>query len=178
MRLALQNYEAEHGKLPPLCVRDSQGSPILSWRGLVLPYLDSNVFKALDLSQAWDSGHNRKVVDGIPLREWTWFARDTNVQESPAATHILAYLGPESIWDASTGLPKGAIKDRPGAILLISVPESGIQPLQPDDITEQKVRRLVQDGNEILFVTAGVRHGYGVVSIEDGKLTFHSWQEK
>jgi hypothetical protein len=179
MRLVLQNYEQKHGALPPLNLRDNQGKPILSWRGLVLPSLGSEYgpFKQLDLSQPWDGVHNRKVVSSIPPIEWTWFARDRTTAQSPAATHILAYLGSTSMWDGTTGLPRGKTEEHPERVLLISVPESQIEPLQPGDITEDEVRKLVEDGHEVLFVLAGVSDGYGVVGVEDGKLAFHTWQE-
>ena len=177
MRLALQNYEAEHGKLPPLTLRNKQGEPNFSWRGLILPYLESDFFKQIDLSQPWNSERNRKVVEAIPLREWTWFARDRDVKESPAATHIMAYLGPNSMWDGTTGLPKGKTEEHPKAILLISIPQSQIEPLQPGDITEEEVRTLIEDGQEVLFMMANTSGGYGIVGIEHGKLTFHTWNE-
>jgi hypothetical protein len=134
-------------------------------------------FTRLDLFQPWNSDYNRKVIDSIPLREWTWFARDRPSEQAPVYTHILALLGPDSIWEATTGLPKGSIKEYPNAILLISVPESDIEPLQPGDITEDEVRKMVEDGQEILFIMAGGGHTYGVVTIEGGRLAFHTWQE-
>lgn len=161
--------------MPSLALRNRQGEPILSWRGSILPYLDDKVFKQVDLSQPWNSEHNRKVIDAIPFREWLWFARDNDAKESPAVTHILAYLGPNSMWDSTTGLPTGKTGEHPKAIVLISVPESQIEPLQPGDITEEEVRKLVEDGHEVLFMnTSG---GYGIVGIEHGKLTFHTWNE-
>jgi len=81
------------------------------------------------------------------------------------------------MWDGTTGLPRGKTEEHPERVLLISVPESQIEPLQPGDITEDEVRKLVEDGHEVLFVLAGVSDGYGVVGVEDGKLAFHTWQE-
>jgi len=49
--------------------------------------------------------------------------------------------------------------------------------MQPGDITEEEVRKMVEDGHEVLFVMAGTRHGYGAVTIERGGLAFHTWQE-
>ena len=178
MRLALQGYESQHGTLPPLCLRDNQRKPVHSWRALILPHLDGKEwFKRLDLSRPWNSDHNRKIIDAVPLEEWTWFARDLPARGFPVSTHILAYLGPNSIWDAKTDAPIGRTGEHPGAILLVSIPESNIRPLQPGDITENEIRKLVEDGHEVLFILAAVPYGYGVVTTEGGRLTFHSWQE-
>jgi hypothetical protein len=46
--------------------------------------------------------------------------------------------------------------------------------MQPGDITEDEVRKMVEDGQEVLFITADVRDGYGLAKIEDGKLVFHT----
>jgi hypothetical protein len=177
MRLALQDYEWEHGSLPPLCLRDDSGDPIHSWRALVLPYLELESLKQLDLSKPWNSVHNSKLIENVPLTEWVWFARDGFSDRSPASTHIFALLGANSIWEPTTGLPNGTTEECPNSILLISVPQSNIAPMQPGDITEDEVRKMVEDGHEVLFIMAGIPHGYGVVTIERGRLAFHSWQE-
>jgi hypothetical protein len=67
------------------------------------------------------------------------------------------------------------MREHPNAILLVSIPESNVEPLQPKDITEDEVRKLVEDGQEVLFIVADVRDGYGIVKLEDGKLVFPTW---
>lgn len=176
MRLVLRKYEHQHGTLPPLCLRNNQGKPIHSWRALILPDLEIESLKRLDLSQPWNSDYNRKIIENTPLQEWSEFARDMPSEQSPAFTHLFALLGADSIWDATTGLPKGTTRDHPNAILLISVQQSKIEPLQPGDITEDEVRKMVEDGQEVLFIRARAG-GSGVVKIEDGRLAFLTWQE-
>src|SRR5574340_1519117 len=149
MRLALQNYEQEHGALPSLCVRDGLGRRIHSWRTLILPYLDVEPLRHLDLAQPWNSDFNRKLIDSTPPVEWTWFARDEAAEEPPFLTHIFALIGEDSIWDAATGLPKAKTAERPNAILLISVPHSTIEALEPGDITEAEVCQMVEEGQEV-----------------------------
>jgi hypothetical protein len=178
MRYALENYEQQHGTLPPLNLLDRDGQPVMSWRGLILPALDTDLFKQLDPSQPWDSEHNRKIVDSIPLNDWGWFARDRAENRSPAVTHIMAYLGPNSFWDAKTGRPAGTIEKFANKVLLISVPQSRIEPLQPGDITEAEIRQFINDGEDVLFILAGGRYTYGTVTIENDKLAFHTWQEE
>ena len=177
MRVALQNYESEHGTLPPLVLRDDLGEPIHSWRALVLPYLEVGSLRRLDLSQPWNSDHNRKIIEDAPSSDWGYFARDHLPDESSPVTHIFALLGATSIWEPTTVLPKGATEERPNAILLVSVPTSTVEPMQPGDITEGEVRKIVENGHEVLFVMADTPHGYGVVTVEHSSLTFHTWQE-
>lgn len=175
MRMTLQNYELQHGTLPPLCLRNNQGKPIYSWRALIL-HLEIMSLKRLDLSQPWNSDHNRKIIENTPRWELSAFTRNNSSEQSPVFTHLFALLGADSIWDAKTGLPKGTTKDHPNAILLISVPQSKIEPLQPGDITEDEVRKMVEDGQEVFFIRA-VAGRAGVVKIKDGRLAFLTWQE-
>lgn len=172
MKFALQLYENQHGTLPPLVVRDSQGRPMHSWRALILPHLESESLKQFDLSQPWDSDYNRKIIEETPLIDWGYFARDLLPEELPVSTHLFALLGAESIWDQTTGLPEGTMKEHPDAILLISVPISTVHPMQPGDITESEVRELVESGHEVLFIMADAPRGYGRVTIERGRLQF------
>jgi len=46
--------------------------------------------------------------------------------------------------------------------------------LQPGDLSHDDIRRLILTGQEVLFVKVGGSHGYGVVTVEDGKLTFQA----
>jgi hypothetical protein len=51
------------------------------------------------------------------------------------------------------------------------------EPLQPSDITEDVVRQMVDNGEEVLFIKANAPYGYGVVTVEGGKLAFYTWEE-
>ena len=181
MRLALQIYEAEHGTLPPLYLRDTLGNPSHSWRALILPYLGSpfpsGISTQLNLSQPWNSDYNRSLLDNVPPRGWVWFALNSEQITLPVSTHILAYLGGESIWEAGTGLPKGRITEHPDAVLLVWIPRGNLHPLQPGDITEEEVRKRVEKGEQVLFIAAGSSSSTGMVTIERGKLAFLTWQQ-
>ena len=64
--LALLNYENARGAFPPLYTVDENGKPLHSWRVLLLPFLDYNVFyKAIRLDEPWDSDHNSQFHDVI-----------------------------------------------------------------------------------------------------------------
>jgi hypothetical protein len=43
------------------------GKPLLSWRVMLLPYLDeSDLYKEFRLDEAWDSPHNKKLLKKMP----------------------------------------------------------------------------------------------------------------
>jgi hypothetical protein len=53
--LATINYAADKKKFPPPAVRAADGTPLLSWRVLLLPYLDhEDLFRRFNLSEPWD----------------------------------------------------------------------------------------------------------------------------
>ena len=113
------NYEQANGTLPPhYACADKQGKPIHSWRALIVPYIEFEPLKRLDLSQPWDSQYNRGVANSITPGEWNWWARDVGFERLPLSTYILALLGKDSIWDPKTGLPRGSSTTR--AILIIT----------------------------------------------------------
>jgi hypothetical protein len=180
MRMVVQDYERAQESLPPLFLRDARGRPIQSWRAIVFPYWTASLqsLKQLDLSQPWDSADNRRIIDKAPQVEWGLFARDIAPDDPPHANHLFAWTGADSLWDAKTGLPKGTIREHPDAVLLISVPESSIHPLEPRDLSEEQVRALVEAGQEVLFVRAGGDWDYGLVKLDHGRLVFENHREE
>lgn len=59
--LALLSYEARHGAFPPPFTVDENGTPLHSWRVLVLPYLEENsLYDKIRLNEPWNSEHNRQ----------------------------------------------------------------------------------------------------------------------
>ena len=62
--LALLNYEAANGCLPPAVVHGPDGKPWHSWRVLILPYLEGGpeVYQAYDFSRPWNAEANLAVA--------------------------------------------------------------------------------------------------------------------
>ncbi|WP_422927939.1 DUF1559 domain-containing protein [Singulisphaera sp. PoT] len=65
--LAMHNYHATYRRFPPAYTVDAQGKPLLSWRVLLLPYLEQDsLYKEFHLDEAWDSPHNRPLASRMP----------------------------------------------------------------------------------------------------------------
>jgi prepilin-type processing-associated H-X9-DG protein len=67
--LAVHNYISRHGNaFPPAYTTDKAGQPLLSWRVLILPFLDQEqaLFKEFHLDEPWDSPHNRTLISKMP----------------------------------------------------------------------------------------------------------------
>ena len=60
--LAMHNYHDRHKSLPSAYTVDKAGKPLLSWRVLILPYLDQEaLYKEFHLDEPWDSEHNKPL---------------------------------------------------------------------------------------------------------------------
>jgi len=65
--LAMHNYHDWHKSFPPASSVDKSGKPLLSWRVLILPYLDQEaLYKEFHLDEPWDGEHNRALIDRMP----------------------------------------------------------------------------------------------------------------
>jgi hypothetical protein len=65
--LALHNYHQQHGSLPPACLTDAKGRPTLSWRVLILPFMEEDtLYTSFDLTEPWDGPNNIKLMAKMP----------------------------------------------------------------------------------------------------------------
>lgn len=69
---AMSEYEKEHGNLPVGAMYAKQGTPLLSWRVLILPYLErkgraeAGFFSQFKLDEPWDGPHNAPLLERMP----------------------------------------------------------------------------------------------------------------
>jgi hypothetical protein len=64
--IAMHSYHDVHGKLPADVV-DKKGKVLLSWRVLILPYIEQdNLYREFKLDEPWDSKHNKKLLEKMP----------------------------------------------------------------------------------------------------------------
>lgn len=67
MALAMHNYQSIEGTLPPAAIYDQHGQPLLSWRVLILPYIEEEMlYKEFHLDEPWDSPHNLRLLPRMP----------------------------------------------------------------------------------------------------------------
>ena len=65
--LAMHSYADTNGSMPPAAVCDKKGKPQLSWRVLILPYIEQEaLYKEFKLDEPWDSDHNKKLLAKMP----------------------------------------------------------------------------------------------------------------
>jgi hypothetical protein len=66
--VALHHYEDAHGRLPPAVVYGEDGTPLYSWRVLLLPYIEEDqLYQEFRLGEPWDSPHNLRLLPRMPI---------------------------------------------------------------------------------------------------------------
>jgi hypothetical protein len=66
MGLAFHNYHDANNALPGN-VPDKDGKPMLSWRVLILPYIEEDaLYREFKLDEPWDSDTNKKLIAKMP----------------------------------------------------------------------------------------------------------------
>jgi prepilin-type processing-associated H-X9-DG protein len=65
--LAMHIYHDRHHTFPPAYLVDKAGKPLLSWRVLILPFIEQEaLYKEFHLDEPWDSQHNKTLIDRMP----------------------------------------------------------------------------------------------------------------
>jgi hypothetical protein len=128
--LAFLNYENGHKQFPPQAILDAQGRPLLSWRVLILPYLDAGeLYKQFHLDEPWDSEHNRPLIARMPA-----VYSDPEVAE-PGKTTFLVPTGPSTFYDGTPGKSIRDVIDGTSNTLLVAnvLPERAVEWTKPSD---------------------------------------------
>lgn len=99
--IAIHEYEETHGHLPPAAICDEDGRPLLSWRVLLLPYLEEEpLFKEFHLDEAWDSPRNLKLLQRMP-RDYAPLGQG---DFEPYCTFYQAIVGPGAAFEPGRSL--------------------------------------------------------------------------
>ena len=67
LSLALSNYESSFMEFPEQAIRAEDGTPLLSWRVSLLPFLGhQDLYNQFNLDEPWDSPNNIQLLDNMP----------------------------------------------------------------------------------------------------------------
>src|SRR5262245_47787362 len=105
--IALLNYEDQHRLFPERAIFDSGGKPLLSWRVLILPYIDQDeLYKQFHLDEPWDSENNKKLLERMPAEY-----ADPQIKCEPGRTVYQAVVGPGLAFEGNKGLKLASMLD-------------------------------------------------------------------
>jgi serine/threonine protein kinase len=127
---AMNHYYEQHGTYPPQAVYSKEGTPLLSWRVLLLPYLDQNdLFKQFRLDEPWNGPNNGKLLDKMPLV----FAPVRGETMLPFATFYQVFTGKSTLFEGAKGMKKPAIT--PCNTILVVEASDCVPWTKPQDVT-------------------------------------------
>jgi hypothetical protein len=108
--LSMLNYESALGAYPTQAKYSADGKPLLSWRVLVLPFIEENaLYQQFHLDEPWDSEHNKAL---IPLMPAVFLDPASKHTTADGLTNYLASSGPGALMNGtSAGTPIRTITD-------------------------------------------------------------------
>ncbi|MFO0975712.1 MAG: DUF1559 domain-containing protein [Planctomycetaceae bacterium] len=93
--IALVDFHHHHGHFPPFQTLADDGTPLHSWRSLILPFLDEqDLFSRIRFDEPWDSDHNAQLWKFAP-------AAYTAGSVIPYSTQMVAVVDETTIWPTS-----------------------------------------------------------------------------
>ena len=149
--LAMLTYESTHGRLPAQAICDKEGKPLLSWRVMLLPYLEEgNLYEQFRLDEPWDSEHNLKLVERMPAVYGDPSAPPEQVARGMTTCQVLAGEG-TSFLEPNKGERASGISDGLSRTVAIveAMPDNAVPWTKPDDIEFDPEQPLAGVGNPL-----------------------------
>jgi type II secretory pathway pseudopilin PulG len=161
--LALHNYAQANRTFPPAYKSDKDGKPLLSWRVLILPYLEEGaLYREFHLDEPWDSDHNKKLIARMPS---TYKSPGSKVAVE-GKTNYLTVRGEKTIFPGKD--PIGFMEIRDGTsntIMTVEVSDAkAVFWTKPDDFE--------YDEKDPLKGLIGTRPGGFYAGLDDGSVRF------
>jgi hypothetical protein len=171
LALAMHAYHEKHGEFPPAALCDANGKPLLSWRVLILPYLEGEpLFREFKLDEAWDSPHNIKLLRKRPVV----YAPLEGAQESDT-THFQVFVGKGTPFEGRRGWRLKVDIPRPSYTVLIAEAAKGVPWTKPEDIPNDgngplpKLGAMFEGRFHVAMADASTR-GFRTFQVEEADL--------
>jgi len=101
LSMAMHAYHDTYKHFPPAAMRGKDGKPLLSWRVLLLPYLEQDsLYKQFHLDEPWDSEHNKKLLPKMPKI----YAPVLDKKTEANTTFYQVFSGPDAGFEGERGL--------------------------------------------------------------------------
>ncbi|MDB5306237.1 MAG: hypothetical protein JWO38_439 [Gemmataceae bacterium] len=130
--LAMHNYHDTNGGLPPAAVVDKTGKPLLSWRVLILPYIEQEpLYKQFKLDEPWDSEHNKKLIPQMPKI----YAIPDDPGAKPGETRYRVFVGNGAVFDTVQGVKFDQVTDGTSSTIMAVTAATAVPWTKPDELT-------------------------------------------
>ncbi len=128
--LAMHGYHDTHGALPPAAIYDKKGKALLSWRVLILPYVEQDaLYKEFKLNEPWDSDHNKKLIARMPR-----VYADPGAPAPAGHTYYQVFVGPQTMFEGKRGLRFTDVTDGTSNTILTVEAAKAVPWTKPEDV--------------------------------------------
>ena len=143
--LAMHNYESTNGCFPPAATFDADGKPLLSWRVILLPFLEEqSLYNQFHLDEPWDSPHNLALAASMP-HVFTCPSQPP----VPNQTTYAVVVDPHSMFTGKAeGVRIASITDGTSNTLLVTESISPVPWTQPEGLTLESSSPLFDMGSK------------------------------
>jgi len=159
--LAMLNYADLYKTLPPPAIYSKDRKPLLSWRVLILPFIEEqNLHAKFHLDEPWDSSHNLALLKHMPpIYE---HPRD-KAANAKNLTCFRIFVGPGTAFEGPKGIAPHDFPDGAGSTLLVVEAAEGVPWTKPADFAyapEGELPKLggrLKDHFHVLMADASVQ---------------------
>lgn len=160
--IAMHNYNLVHGQFPT-DIKSADGTPLLSWRVAILPYLEEQVlYDQFKLDEPWDSPNNLPLMNRVPA-----FLQHPEI-ESAAGTTVYQRPRGEGFMNGDEPLTFRNVLDGTSNTIM------GVETVGADAVEWTKPADIQLDvDNPVEVLDRGTRRGFNVM-MGDGSVRFLS----
>ena len=143
---AFESFKLQSNVYPPAALLDDEGNRLLSWRVLLLPYLDApELYQLFDLNEPWDGPHNIALIQYMPAVYALGHSTTSHSQ-------MLALTGPDTVFSPHRLRQRREIL-KPATVIVPVIASAAVQWTKPEDIPlvelEQRLKDLLQTASDI-----------------------------
>jgi hypothetical protein len=144
MGLAMLNYHDTQSGFPPYAIYDKNGKPLLSWRVMILPYLEQqDLYNQFHLDEPWDSAHNKKLLAKMP-KVYASHADEKTLKDH--TTHYQGFVGKGAFFQGKKGIGIRSVTDGLSNTLMIVEASKAVPWTKPEDLVYDPDKPLPELG--------------------------------
>ena len=135
LMLSMLNYESRYMRFPPAYLLDADGNPGLSWRVILLPFIEEEaLFAKFNLDEPWDSPNNIELVKQMPEIFATYSSTPT-----PGHTAFKLLVDKGTAFEPGRAMGSGDIGDGSSNTVGLVEDVSNLVPwTKPEDLTVEE----------------------------------------